>query len=209
MTLLTMLACGLFQPGISPTPLPPSPISSFCATSSVENLTLRTGPGTLFRARAALRKDIQFLVLGQSPGDQWVSVKTLDGRLGCVFSLLLNAATAIAAAPIIQPENVQWVKGRVLDLSGNPVSGIQFSFVRGSGSNPPRNDSITDATGTFYAFMPTSARGTGTVGYTAVACTSNTMDANCNCLNAICGKPDPELTNITLPFSGTLTFIWK
>ncbi len=170
---------------------------------------LRTGPGTLFTPRAALQKDIQLLVLGQSPGDQWVYVKTSDGRLGWVFSLLLNAGSAIAAAPIIQPENVQLVKGHVLDLRGNPVSGIQFSFIQGFGSNPPRNDAMTNSTGTFFAFMPSSARGTWTVSYTAVACTSNTMDANCNCMNGICGKPDPELTSITLPFSGTLTFIWK
>ena len=181
----------------------------FYVTNSVDNLMLRTDPGTLFPARAALQKNMQLLVLGQSPGDQWVYVTTLDGTTGWVFSLLLNPGTAISAAPIIQPENVQLIKGRVVDVSGNPVSGIQFSFIQSADSNPLRNDAVTDFTGTFYSFMPLSAQGTWTVSYTAVACTSNTMDATCNCLNGICGKPDPELTNIILPFSGMLTFIWK
>ena len=170
---------------------------------------LRTGPGTLFDSQAALQKNTQLLILGQSPGDQWLYVETADGVMGWVFSLLLNPGSAVAAAPIIQPENTQLITGRVFDGNGNPISGIQFSFIQGTGSNPPRNDAVTDSTGTFYAFMPLSAHGTWTVSYTAVACTSNTMDANCNCLNGACGKPDPELTTVILPFSGTLTFVWK
>ena len=235
--LLATLACGLFRPRIPPEALLPPPTSfranptltaaskptvlpvtstptdlpftPFSVTNSVDNLMLRTGPGTLFDARAALQKDAQLLVLGQSPGGQWIYVKTTDEHTGWVFSSLLNPGTAITRAPIIQPGNTQVITGRVADASGNPISGIQFSFIQGSGSNPPRDDAVTDATGTFYAFMPLSAQGTWTVSYTAVACTSNTMDANCNCLSGICGKPDPELTAMTLPFSGILSFVWK
>jgi hypothetical protein len=99
----------------------------------------------------------------------------------------------------------------VRDLAGVPISGIQFSIIQGSGNNAPRNDAVTDSSGRFYAFMPADAAGTWTVSYTAVSCTSNTMDSNWNCIGGRCGMPDPVAATLQLPGSTetTLQFTWK
>ncbi len=68
---------------------------------------------------------------------------------------------------------------------------------------------MTDSSGNFFAFMPLSASGAWTISYTAVACTSNTMDANCNCRNNSCGRPYPDSLTVTLPHDDVLIFAWR
>jgi hypothetical protein len=47
------------------------------------------------------------------------------------------------------------------------------------------------------------------VGYVAIACTSNLMDANCNWKSGVATQPNPAAITITLPLTSTLEFIWK
>ena len=70
---------------------------------------------------------------------------------------------------------------------------------------------MTDISGTFYAFMPPDTSGTWLVSYTAVSCTSNTMDANCNCNAGVCGSPDPGSISVVFPRSADepLAFTWR
>jgi hypothetical protein len=35
------------------------------------------------------------------------------------------------------------------------------------------------------------------------------MDADCQCVNNACGKPDPLSITITLPLPAPLSFTWK
>jgi hypothetical protein len=159
-----------------------------------------------------LSKGARLQVLGRSPGAEWVLAQTADNRVGWVFAQLLeNQGSDWPAAPLIQPPSVQVLKGSLQDERGIPISGIQFAFTQGAGSQAPRNDAMTDETGVFFAFMPLDASGIWTVSFTAVACTSNTMDASCNCKNGFCGKPQPESTSISLPTppDEVLRFVWK
>jgi hypothetical protein len=48
-----------------------------------------------------------------------------------------------------------------------------------------------------------------TVTHVSIACTSNKMDANCNCINDICGESYPVSASVSLPVSEPLTFVWK
>ncbi len=68
---------------------------------------------------------------------------------------------------------------------------------------------MTDSSGNFFAFMPLPASGAWTISYTAVACTGNTMDANCNCRNNSCGRPYPDSLTVTLPHDDVLIFAWR
>ena len=111
--------------------------------------------------------------------------------------------------PIIEPQDVQLVSGRVTDESGHPISGIGFAITPDAAVDSPRTDAVTDETGAFYAYLPQSANGMWYVGYTSIACASNLMDADCNCLSGMCGKPQPVSMPVTLPVDGVLTFIWK
>jgi len=175
----------------------------------VENVVLRAGPGYLFDAKTTLPQNAGVVVLGRVPGGEWIFVETALERTGWIFGQLLNPQRDFSSAPLIQPADLQVVRGHVQDKNGLPISGIQFAIVQGTSGSPPRNDAMTDLAGNFYAYMPVTAAGTWSVSFTAVACTSNTMDQDCKCAGGSCGKPDPEITGVTLPYNDVLTFIWK
>ena len=186
-----------------------TPYVPFYVASTVENLVLRANPGYLFEAKTILAPDTRLLVLGRAPGNEWIFVQTPFESTGWVFAQLLQAEQGYESAPLIQPADVQLVRGRVVDEDGGPISGIQFALVQGTSGSPPRNDATTDANGIFYAFMPLTASGTWSVSYTAIACISNIMDKDCKCLSGTCGKPAPEITGISLPSDELLSFMWN
>jgi hypothetical protein len=175
----------------------------------VDNLNLRSNPGYLFPALLMMQKDTSLLVRGQSPGGEWISVQMPSNESGWVFAKLLVSDHPLDLIPFIQPENVQLVKGHVVDANNQPVTGVQFAITQGQGTNAPRNDAMTDAIGDFYAFMPLTASGEWYVSYVAIACTSNLMDANCNWKSGVVTQPDPVGISITLPLASTLEFPWK
>jgi hypothetical protein len=209
----TALATG--GPVLTPQALPPSgavdltPYVPFYVTNTVENLVLRADPGYLFEAKTTLPSNARLLVLGRALGGEWIFVQTPFERTGWVFAQFLEPGQDYGMVPLIQPADVQLVRGRVVDEAGNPVNGIQFALVQGTSGTPPRNDAITDDSGIFYAFMPQTASGSWSVSFTAIACSSRLMDKDCKCLRGTCGKPDPEITSISLPTDEQLTFVWK
>ena len=185
------------------------PYVPFYAVSNVDNLVLRANPGYLFEAKTTLPNASRLLVLGRSPGGEWLLVQTPLERTGWVFAQFVTSEGDLNTAPLIQPADMQIVRGRVLDGNGNPITGIQFAVVQEASGSPPRNDAITDGSGTFYAFMPLNATGTWAVSFTAVACTSNVMEKDCKCIDGVCGGPFPESISVTLPLDKSLEFLWK
>jgi len=185
------------------------PYVPFHVVTQVDNLVLRANPGSLFEAKTTIANASRLLVLGRSPGGEWLLVQTPLERMGWVFSGFVTSEGNLYTVPYIQPADMQVVRGRVLDGNGNPVTGIQFAVVQEASGSPPRNDATTDETGTFYAFMPLNATGTWAVSFTAIACTSNVMDKDCKCINGVCGGPFPESISITLPLDKSLEFLWK
>ena len=188
-----------------------SPYIPFTIATTVENAVLRAGPGALFNAKTTLALNSQLTVIGISPGCEWVFVITPFDTTGWVFAGLLEPKPELATVPLIQPADAQLVRGQVLGADRNPITGVQFALIEGVGAagTPPRTDAVTDSNGIFYAFLPLTAAGTWTVSYTAIACTSNLMNSNCQCITGDCGKPDPEITSVTLPTTDILTFGWK
>jgi hypothetical protein len=181
---------------------PVTPFAALAVRTSVDNALLRDNPGYLFPPVAVLKQGADLLVVARSPGGEWLFCQTPDHRAGWVFAQLIDAGSGdVEKAPVIWPSSTQVVVGMLRDRLGVPISGMQFAIVQGAGTRPPRNDAMTDATGTFYAFMPEDAAGTWTVSYTAVSCKSNVMDASCSCISGRCGMPDPMTVDITLPRS--------
>lgn len=174
----------------------------------VQNVNLRTKPGTLFPVSRVMPQGTRLQALGLSPGGEWVYVLNDEGLNGWVGISLVEELPA-EQLPIVEPGDVQRVTGRVLDVNGIPISGLGYAIEGQSGSKSLRTDAVTDATGTFYAYLPQSTSGVWTVSYVSIACTSNRMDANCNCLNGSCGMSYPESASISLPLSEPLTFTWK
>jgi uncharacterized protein YraI len=185
------------------------PFIPYFVKTSADNVNLRTFPGTLFPVSRLLANGTRLKVLGHSPGGDWLYVQTDEQIFGWVLVPLVNGGQDGGPTPLIVPQNVQVIKGQVVDLLGVPISGIGFAITQGSGPKAPRTDATTDATGNFFAYLPLSASGQWMVSYVSVACTSNTMNANCNCINKVCGRANPDSVIITLPASGVLQFVWK
>ncbi len=183
----------------------------YSAAVSADNVNLRTQPGTLFPVSRLLAKGTRVTVLGHAPGDEWLYVQLDSGIYGWLLFWLVNEGKAGGSTPLIQPDAraAQLLTGQVIDRAGVPISGIGFAVTQGTGPKVRRSDATTDDTGRFYAFIPAAANGTWLVSYVSVSCTSNTMDASCNCIGGSCGKSDPESVSVTLPYAGMLEFKWK
>ncbi len=193
-------------------PIPAQTFVPFHVTSGAPNLALRTGPGYLFTRIGLLPEGVSLAVLGRSRGGEWALVQTTDNRVGWMFIQLINAGGRDwSTVPYSEPLGAQLITGVVKDELGVPISGIQFAFTQGSGALAPRTDAMTDAAGIFYAYLPSDIRGQWYVSYTAISCTSNTMDAGCNPKNGVGGMPYPRGQYVTLPLPppATLDFVWK
>jgi hypothetical protein len=150
-------------------------------------------------------------VLGKAPGGEWIRVRTPEKVEGWVFWRLLLATVDVLEAPIIQPQNVPLIQGRVLDAGGTPIQGISFDVVQGKQTAIGNNSVLTDSSGEFFAFLPAASKGSWTVSQTGIACESNVWtDASCTYYkNGYKGKVDPPSVDVVLPTTGVLQFTWS
>jgi hypothetical protein len=200
-------AANLSTPG-SPVPTVATADEPVYVRTIVQNVNLRTNPGTLFQVSRVMPEGTRLQVLGLSPGGEWVYVLNDEGINGWVGIDIVEGFST-EQFPTVEPEDVQRITGRVSDEKGQPVSGIGYAIEGQNTSTPLRTDAVTDAIGMFYAYLPQSFSGVWTVSYVSVSCTSNTMDADCNCLNNVCGTSYPLSATITLPVTEPLIFTWK
>ena len=196
---------GTFTPIPAPASSTPEAVGTWYVYTQAQNVNLRVNPGRLFKVSRVLPQGTRLQLLGFAPGRQWLNVVNDEGVIGWVGIDFVTGGSDGPQPPVVNPKDVQVVTGKVLDVNGNPIGGIGFAIVQGS----QREEVSTDGTGTFFAFLPTKFSGTWDVSFVSVACTSNTMDLNCNCLGGVCGKPGPEAVSITLPMSTPLSFVWK
>jgi SH3-like domain-containing protein len=197
-------------PSETPTITPsPTPFSTFPASVWADHVNVRANPGYLFQVILNAAVNTSFMVLGKAPGGEWTLVQSQAGTKGWIFTQLLESEYDLQAIPVIEPNSVQRITGKLVDEAGHPISGVQFAITQESAQNEKRNDAMTDVTGEFIAFMPLSASGTWDVTYVAIACTSNTMDADCNCKDGYCGTVYPQTQTTTLPQGQELLFAWK
>ena len=171
----------------------------------VDNVNLRVQPGLLFQVSRVMLKNTRLRLLGQSLGGEWLNVRNDEGVVGWVSANVVLMAYDGPPPPVVEPPDALLVTGMVTTELGTPVSGIGLAVTQGS----RRTDAMTDATGQFYAYLPRNMSGVWSVGYVSISCTSNVMDANCNCINNRCGSASPESALVELPQSTPLNFIWK
>jgi hypothetical protein len=192
-------------PAEAPTPTPYTP---FTVSSMVDHANIRTNPGKLFEVIASASQGGLMQVLGKAPGGEWFFIRQENGVQGWIFGQLLETDQDLQAVPVFMPANVMVLEGRIMKENGQPVSGIQFAFVQEQNGQMLRNDGNSDENGIFFVFMPVEISGTWTVSYTAISCSSNTMDAACNCLEGVCGTVAPSVQTITLPQVEPVLFSW-
>jgi hypothetical protein len=202
----TPVAVATAAPASTPTSAPFVP---FTVTTWADNVVLRADPGHLSKELGILPDNTAVTVLGRTPGGEWLMVKTADSRLGWVFDQLVESTgPETSSAPLVNPTGVIVLRGRLTDIGGGAVTGIQFAVVQAGVSEEVRTDAMTDADGVFYAFLPPDAQGSWWVSYTAISCESNMMDATCSNWS---GEPDPKGMYVQLPGGAhsALQFTWK
>ena len=195
-------------PESPPTQPPPASPGALYVYVSADNVNLRRRPGTVFPVVRLLAKGSRLQLLGHAPGNEWLYVMTDSGINGWILSWLVKGGHDGGPTPLVEPDDVVVVRGRVVDRAGVPISGVGFAVTQGMGPDAPRTDANTDESGQFYAFLPANATGAWLVSYVAIACTSNTMDSNCNCIGR-CGAADPQSVVITVRPEAMLNFVWK
>jgi hypothetical protein len=171
---------------------------------------LRTGPGYQFAVLRQLAEGSAVTVLGKAPGGEWIRVRTAEKIEGWVFHYLLSSTVDLLGIPRIEPSGAQLVRGRVRDAAGTPIRGVTFNVFQGTDVNVDVNTVVTDASGEFYSYLPLTAAGTWTVGYSGIACDSNVWtDTTCtDYINGYKGTVDPASQTVTLPFTDELIFAW-
>jgi uncharacterized protein YgiM (DUF1202 family) len=202
----TQLPAVTAQPTSTPLPVPTiPPFIPFKAHALSDFVNVRTNPGLLFDVNLNVAKDTIFTVLGKAPGGAWIFVQTPAKTNGWVYAKLLKGDQELSSAPLVHPDQVQMISGRVLDVNGAPISGINFAIIQGA----VRNEVMTDSDGVFYVYLPSSASGEWAISYTGIDCSSSLMDAKCNCKADVCGAVNPPNLNIQVPESKPLDFLWK
>jgi len=203
---------------LPPTPIPsvtpsgsPTPFVSFEVSPSVAGLKLRVGPGYLFDALRLLDLDARLMVDGKSPGGEWIKVETDTDIQGWVFAELLKSEVDLQAIPVVEPQGIVVIQGRVTDLMGTPIQGIGFEIKPQGAEASESTVATSDASGAFYAFLPATVSGGWEVTQTAVACQSNVWaDEKCSTYKpGYSGTVEPQTQTVTLPQSGVLEFVWK
>ncbi len=173
--------------------------------TQAESVNLRVNPGRLFKVSRVLPKGTKLQVLGAAPGGKWLNVLNEEGIIGWVGVDFVSSGFDAASLPLVTPKDAQIVTGKVLDVNGSPVAGIGFAITQ----DTQREDAVSDAAGVFYAYLPPKFSGAWNVEFVSVDCKSSTMDANCQCVGGVCGRPDPQIAVITLPLSAPLSFVWR
>jgi SH3-like domain-containing protein len=210
----TLQPTATYTPTIMPTSTPIStatPFVAFSASVLADNVKVRANPGYLFPSLRLIAQGTPLTILGKSPGDEWMYARIPDGTAGWVFTQLIQSNVDLQAVPVVDPQGVQLIKGRVVDNQGMPIHGVGFSILQGEGENPPTNRALTDSNGEFYSFMPLSASGGWKVVHDSIACKSNVWtDDSCSYYKEpYKGLVEPQSVVVSLPQSGILEFLWK
>jgi hypothetical protein len=209
------------ETAIPPTPTPTqtiTPTNTPTATPFVpynvvvaahDSVNVREGPGYLFAVLRAAKPGTKLLLLGRAPGGEWFYVKVNDFVSGWVFGMLLAPDPDRQSAPIIEPTDVNLIRGRVRDSAGTPIRGVVFNVVqRGKPFNS--NPVVTDSAGMFYAYFPTWAVGWWTVTHAGIACDSNVW-AGTDCSSykpEYRGDVKPPAADVRIPQTEILEFLW-
>jgi uncharacterized protein YraI len=196
---------------LSPTPTPQAvttsaPYQPFEATISVDNFKLRSGPGFLFDAIALYAANEKVLIIGAAPGEAWYFVQTSDHLSGWMKAEYLEFNGDAASIPLIQPGNVQTVIGHVTTNDTKQAAsgiGVLISPQKGySGTNG--DNTLTDASGTFYFYLPPHLEGDFFVELNGYNCEGNLMVGRCELPYKF---PIAQPLTLPMPQNVTLEFV--
>ncbi len=142
------------------------------AVVSVQSLNIRLGPGSVFPLVTARLENTPLYVIGLALGDEWVLVRTPDNLMGWAKAEYIDIDGSIESLPYIQPQDAMLIQGRVEDIDGKAIPGVDIAIHQGSSAGEVRTDAFSDEAGNFYAFIPATSSGTWRVEIVGVLTTS-------------------------------------
>lgn len=158
----------------------PAPLGTLAAVVPVENLNLRSGPGTTYAILGSYPQNSELFVTARIPGNEWVRVQTADEKTGWMSTGMLELGDSVNTLPWEEVTDSTIVSGRVIDSDGKPVNGATVAVMQRLTDSTLRTDAVSDADGYWYAYIPTESAGMWEVQLVSVACDSWIYDDACN-----------------------------
>lgn len=184
----------------------PSPEAPTTVVVNTTNLNMRSGPSTLFQILATYREGSELEVTGRTPGSDWVKVTGADGFTGWMAVSLLNFNGDLQSLPVEPSTEGVFLHGRVMDDQGQPISGVSIAANRNLASGANRLDTVSNAEGDFYVYLPEGVPGNWLVSIVGVDCKSPMVDENCNLREHLVYYGS---ATVTLPPSSTVVLLYE
>ncbi len=162
---------------ITETPIPVD--VSFDASVSADTLNLRGGPSLLHNIISQYHKGEVVRLLGRAPGNEWVKAVGADNRIGWLAVTHLALPQEATNLPVLTINESLVARGRVVDVNGAGIAGIQVALTRMGGADRVRIQGTTGEDGIFYAYAPVEYQGKWLAAVVGVGCASRIVDANC------------------------------
>jgi hypothetical protein len=166
-------------------------------------INLRTGPGYTFPIIKKLTGQPKLIILAQALGSDWVLADTGEQKGWVpVKYLQIYGLDIFRALPMEEVKDAYTIQGKVADANGTPINHVTVTLAQG-GSTFTTAASATD--GSFYLYLPNTAKGIWTISVTDVSCLSEIMNKDCK----YTGHFYPTYTHVTLPQAEPVEFSYK
>lgn len=140
-------------------------------------LVLREGPGTAHAKLGTYGEGDRLTVVARALGSEWAKVEDQNGKEGWVSAdiVWLKVEGGVDSLPVAKDPGSYEIKGRVVDIDGKPLWGMNLAVSSGG----ERTDANTDKEGMFYVYVPKDGDGAWSVSVVGYNCKSPVMDEFC------------------------------
>jgi hypothetical protein len=166
------------------------------AEVNADNLNLRGGPSLIHNIISQYQKGEIVTLIARAPGSEWVKILAKNKKTGWMSVTHLTLKQDINLLPVFEINESLVIKGKVVDVNGNGIPGIQVAVTRLGGVDRVRVDGISLSDGTFFAYAPVEYQGPWLASVVGVGCESPIVDANCRYAGVF--QPTGGV-NLTLP----------
>jgi hypothetical protein len=144
---------------------------------------MRAGPSTLFEIENTFVKDTALTALERTQDNRWVKVEiefedepAIEGWMAVDF---LELDGDVNRLPLVSIPEAQTIRGRVEDIDGNPISGVNIAAVLQYDQVDLRTDVTANSDGDFEVYLPEDLFGTFDIQIVSWLCESSITDLNC------------------------------
>lgn len=184
----------------------PTPQGTIQAVISTGYLNLRSGPGVAFTFLGSYPNETEIKVLGRAPGNEWLRVELQDGKTGWMSAAFLTLQGELKQIPQATIADAQVVTGKIIDSSGDPITGIQLALGQNYFAPEFQIATVSDENGEFFIYLPSQAVGAANIQIIGINCQSKIVNSNCNLETHFIYN---EFVETTLPSQYPILFLYE